>query len=176
MAAKVKMLGSVLICILFLLGCSNQSSDLAKENSQLKTEIQSLKQQVDSANNKVKQQAELYDLRNNLDNDLHNTLTALIKGDYQTAEKNLAPSMRIQDKKLITKTGSVDYEFIIPDRPMNLRQRTYLRNGDNYTAVYEIYDAGYTSGNKYDDRTNTLNVAYSLINGQWKLSSLMIDE
>ncbi|WP_088224710.1 hypothetical protein [Desulfosporosinus sp. FKB] len=176
MARKAKILGSILICIFFLLGCSTQSSELAKENSQLKTEIQSLKQQVDTANNKVKQQEELYNLRNNLDNNLHLILTSLIKGDYTTAEKYLDSSMRTENHKLITKLSSGDYEFIIPDRMMNLRQRVYSRNGNTYNAIYEIYDAGYTSGNKYDDRIYTLNVTYTLINSEWKLSSLMIDE
>ncbi|KLU67247.1 hypothetical protein DEAC_c04590 [Desulfosporosinus acididurans] len=176
MARKSKLLISVLICILFLLGCSTQSSELAKENSQLKTEIQSLQQQVDTANNKVKQQEELYNLRNNLDNNLHLILTSLIRGDYTTAEKYLDSSMRIENHKLITKLSSGNFEFIIPDRMMNLRQRAYSRNGNTYNAIYEIYDAGYTSGNKYDDRIYTLNVTYSLINGTWKLNSLMIDE
>lgn len=59
---------------------------------------------------------------------------------------------------------------------MNLRQRAFIRDEGNYTAIYEIYDAGYVSGNKYDDRTYTLNVDYTQVNGEWKMSSLKIDE
>ena len=170
------MLSLILICVLLLVGCGNQSPDLVKENAQLKTEVESLKQQVESTNNKMKQQEELYGLRNTLDNDLHNTLRALIKGDYKVVQPNLAPTMRIDNKKLITKTSTGDYDFVIPDKLMNLRQRAFMMNNGNYTAIYEIYDSGYVSGNKYDDRTYTLNVTYSQINGEWKMSSLTIDE
>lgn len=176
MRSNVRMLGLILICVLLLVGCSNQSPDLVKENAQLKTEVESLKQQIESTNNKVKQQEELYQLRNTLDNDLHNTLRALIKGDYKVAQQNIAPTMRIENKKLITKTSVGDYEFVIPDKLMDLRQRAFMMNNGNYTAIYEIYDSGYVSGNKYDDRTYTLNVTYSQINGEWKMSSLTIDE
>jgi outer membrane murein-binding lipoprotein Lpp len=172
-----RMLGLILICILILTGCSgNQSLDLVKENAQLKIEIESLKQNVEATNNKVKQQEELYELRNVLDNNLHNTLRALIKGDFAVAQRNLAMNMRIESKKLITKTSVGEIEFIIPDKLMNLRQRAFMMNEGNYSAIYEIYDSGYVTGNKYDDRTYTLNVTYSQVNGEWKISSLTIDE
>lgn len=51
-----------------------------------------------------------------------------------------------------------------------------MMNEGNYTAIYEIYDSGYVSGNKYDDRTYTIKVDYSKGNGEWKMSSLKIDE
>jgi len=174
---KVRMLGLILICVLVLAGCGgNQRLDLVKENTQLKTEIESLKQQVETTNNKVKQQEELYELRNVLDHNLHNTLRALIKGDFEVVQQNIAPNMRIENKKLVTNTSAGAYEFVIPDKLMNLRQRAFMMNEGNYIAIYEIYDSGYVSGNKYDDRTYTLNVAYSLGNGKWKMSSLKIDE
>lgn len=176
MSGKVRMLGLILICVLVLVGCSNQNPNLVKENVELKTEIESLKQQIETINNKAKQQDELYELRNTLDNNLYNTLKALIKGDFKVAQQNIAPTMRIENKKLKTNTIVGDYEFVIPDKLMNLRQRAFMRNEGNYIAIYEIYDAGYTTGNKYDDRIFTLNVAYSQVNGQWKMSSLKIDE
>lgn len=173
---KVRMFGLITICVLALVGCSNQSPNFVKENAQLKTEIGSLKQQAETINNKAKQQDELYELRNTLDNNLHNTLRALIKGDFNVAQQNMAPTMRIENKKLITNTSVGDYEFVIPDNLMNLRQRAYMINDGKYIAIYEIYDAGYNSGNKYDERTYTLNVGYSQVDGQWKISSLKIDE
>lgn len=175
-SVKVSISSLVLICFLVLTGCGNQSQDLTKENVNLKAENGSLKQQVAVADKKVKQQDDLYELRNTLDANLHSTLRALIKGDYETAKKNLASTVRIQEKKLLTSTSAGDYEFIIPDKPMNLRQRAYMMNGSIYTSIYEIYDAGYSSGNKYDERTYTLNVNYIQENGQWKMSSLTIDE
>ena len=68
-------------------------------------------------------------------------IRALIKGDYEVARKNLASTIHIQEKRLLTSTRAGDY-FIIPDNPMNLRQRAYMMNGGVYTAIYEIYDAG----------------------------------
>jgi hypothetical protein len=165
------MLGLVLICVLALVGCNNQNSN--KENAKLKTEIELLKQQVETINNKAKEQDEL---RNILDKNLYNTLIALIKGDFNVVKQNIAPTMRIENKKLITNTSVGDFEFVIPDELMNLRQRAFFKNENNYIAIYEIYDAGYTSGNKYNDRIYTLNVANSQVDGQWKISSLMIDE
>lgn len=178
MGVKVSASSLFLICFLLLTGCGSQSQDLAKENSNLKTEIESMKQQVAVADKKVKQHNELYELRNSLDANLHSTISALIKGDYELAKKNLAPTMRIQEKRLLSSTSYGDNEFIIPDTPMNLRERAYMMNdnGSIYTAIYEIYDAGYTSGNKYDERIYTLNVNYTQENGQWKMSNLMIDE
>lgn len=176
MRDKVRILSLLLICIIALVGCSNQNPELIKENAQLKTEIESLKRQVESTNNKVKQHEELYELRTILDNNLYTTLIALIKGDFQVAQQSIAPNMRIENKKLITTTSVGDYEFVIPDNKMNLRQRAFMMNEGNYTAIYAIYDAGYNSGNKYDDRIYSLNVSYSQVNGQWKVSSLKIDE
>ncbi|AHF07386.1 hypothetical protein [Desulfitobacterium metallireducens] len=177
MGKKVRMLGLFLICIITLAGCSNQNFELIKENTQLKTEMESLQQQVESTNNKVNQLEELYELRNILDDHLHKTLSALIKGDYEVAQKNMDSNIRIENKKVITKAGVGRFEFIIPDKSMRLRQRTFMKDDkDNYTSIYEIYDAGYLSGNKYDDRTYTLNVTYSQVNGEWKMSSLKIDE
>lgn len=168
----------VLICILVLTGCTKQDQvqDLLKENAQLKTEIELLKQQKEAANNKVKEHEELYALRNTLDNSLNITLRSLIKGDYESVQNKLAPTIHIKDKKLITRSTAGNYEFIIPDKPMNLRQRAFMKNGGSYSAIYEIYDAGYMTGNKYEDRIYTLNVGYVQDNGQWKLSRVMIDE
>lgn len=178
MSVKVSISSLVLICFFLLTGCGSQSQDLAKENSNLKTEIESMKQQVAVADEKVKQQDELYELRNSLDANLYFTISALIKGDYELAKKNLASTMRIQEKRLLSSTSYGDNEFIIPDTPMNLRERAYMMNDNSsiYTAIYEIYDAGYSSGNKYDERIYTLNVNYIQENGQWKMSNLMIDE
>lgn len=177
MGGKVRMLGLIMTCILILAGCGgNQNPDLVKENAQLKIEIESLKQKVETTNNKVKQQEELYELRNVLDNNLHSTLRALIQGNFEVAQQNLAPTVRIENKELVTRSSVGEYEFIIPDKLMNLRQRAFMMNEDHYTAIYEIYDSGYVSGNKYDDRTYTLNVDYSQGNGKWKISSLKIDE
>lgn len=176
MGVKKRITFLVLICVLVLAGCGNQRQDMAKENDNLKTEIQSLKQQVEVVDKKLKQQDKLYELRNMLDANLHSTLRALIKGDYELAKQSLASTIRFKDKKLLASTGQVDYEFIIPEKPMNLRQRTYMMNGGEYTAIYEIFDAGYVSGNKYDERIWTLNVSYVQVNGQWKISSLKIDE
>lgn len=178
MGVRIGTLLLVLICFLLLTGCGSQSQDLAKENSNLKTEIESMKQQVAVANMKEKKNDELYELRNSLDANLHSTIRSLIKGNYELAKKNLAATIRIQEKRLLSSTSYGDNEFIIPDKPMNLRERAYMMNsnGSIYTAIYEIYDAGYTSGNKYDDRIYTLNVNYIQENGHWKMSNVMIDE
>lgn len=137
-----------------------------------------MKQQVVDADLKVKKQDELYELRNSLDSNLHFTIRALIQADYELAKKNLASTMRIQEKRLLSSTSYGDNEFVIPDKPMNLRERAYMMNSDGsiYTAIYEIFEAGYTAGNKYDDRIYTLHVKYIQENGQWKMSNLMIDE
>ncbi|TGE32091.1 hypothetical protein [Desulfosporosinus sp. Sb-LF] len=174
MGRKIRSTILVSICILVLTGCTNQGQ--VKENAQLKTKIELLKQQNEAANNKVKEHEELYELRNTLDSNLNITLRSLTKGDYESAQKNLAPTIHIKDKKMITSSNAGDYEFIIPDKPMNLRQRAFMKNGGNYSAIYEMYDAGYTTGYKYVDRIYTLNVGYVQDGGTWKLSSVMIDE
>jgi hypothetical protein len=72
--------------------------------------------------------------------------------------------------------NGIESEFLIPDRTMKLRQRAYMLQDDKYIAIYEIYDAGYNQGNKYDDRLWTLSVNYIKVNSNWKLSYIKIDE
>lgn len=176
MRKLVGVVSMVLITALVIAGCSDQSQKLLKENTQLKAEVQILKQQIQSKDAKISEQEKLYELRNILDNNLRYLINSLIRGDYDWAQKNIASNVKISDKKLISSTTKgEEFEFVIPDRPMNLRQRAYIMQNGNYFTIYEISDSGYSSG-KYDSRIYTLNVNYVQDSGSWKLSSIKIDE
>lgn len=174
--AKITQFISLLLVAVFLLtGCTTQSQQLAKENAQLRLEIKSIQAQLTEAHNKIKEHEELYSLRNYLDNQLYLVLRTLIRGDYESAKQYLATKVIVSERKVIFKTEGTEYEFIIPERPMNLRQRAYMKQGNSYGAIYEIYDAGY-SDDRYMDRIHSLNVGFVKEGGQWKLSGLSIDE
>ena len=174
MTRIIGFVGLILMSVLVLAGCTNQSPDLVKENTQLKAEVQSLNQELDGANKKIKEQEELYELRNMLDNDWHRILSSLIKGDYESAQQSLVSTVKIKDKKLIFDVNGVNHEFVIPDKPMVLRTSSFMRQGDNYTAVYEIYDDGYISRTK-NDSIYFMHVIYVQENGRWRLSDLEFD-
>jgi hypothetical protein len=141
-----------------------------------KKEIEALNQQLKISNEKLQEVQELYYLRDNLDYNLYNILGSLINGDSVFAKQNFAPSVKISDKKLVSELNGIESEFLIPDRTMKLRQRAYMLQDDKYMTIYEIDDAGYNQGNKYDDRLWTLNVNYIKVNSNWKLSYIKIDE
>ena len=141
-----------------------------------KKEIETLNQQLKISKQKLQEEQNLYNLRNTLDYNLYNILGSLIKGDSVFAKENFAQSVNISNKKIISKLNGIESEFLIPDRSMNLRQRAYTLQDGKYMSIYEIYDAGYNQGNKYDDRLWTLNVNYIKVNSNWKLSYIKIDE
>lgn len=141
-----------------------------------KKKVETLNQQLKISKQKLQEDQGLYWLRNTLDYNLYNILGSLIKGDHVFAKMNLAQNVKIYNKKIISKLNGIENEFLIPDRAMNLRQRAYSLQDGKYMAIYEIYDAGYNQGNKYDDRLWTLNVNYIKVNGNWKLSYIKIDE
>jgi hypothetical protein len=160
--------------IILLITCLLLITVYRSENQ--KKEMETLNQQLKISNEKLQEAEELYYLRNILDYNLYNILGSLIKGDSVFAKENFAPNVKISDKKLISELNGIESEFLIPDRTMKLRQRAYMLQGDKYMAIYEIYDAGYNQGNKYDDRLWTLNVNYIKVNSNWKLSYIKIDE
>jgi hypothetical protein len=160
--------------IILLITCLLLITVYSSENQ--KKEIETLNQQLKISNEKLQEAEELYYLRNILDYNLYNILGSLIKGDSVFAKENFAPNVKISDKKLISELNGLESEFLIPDRTMKLRQRAYMLRDDKYMAIYEIYDAGYNQGNKYDDRLWTLNVNYIKVNSNWKLSYIKIDE
>jgi hypothetical protein len=160
--------------IILLITCLLLIAVYRSENQ--KKEIETLNQQLKISNEKLQEAEELYYLRNILDYNLYNILGSLIKGDSVFAKENFAPNVKISDKKLISNLNGLESEFLIPDRTMKLRQRAYMLQDDKYMAIYEIYDAGYNQGNKYDDRLWTLNVNYIKVNSNWKLSYIKIDE
>jgi hypothetical protein len=160
--------------IILLITCLLLITVYRSENQ--KKEIETLNQQLKISNEKLQEAEELYYLRNTLDYNLYNILGSLIKGDSVFAKENFAPNVKISDKKLISELNGIESEFLIPDRTMKLRQRAYMLQDDKYMAIYEIHDAGYNQGNKYDDRLWTLNVNYIKVNSNWKLSYIKIDE
>lgn len=157
----------IIICMSVLSGCQSRNQ---------KKEIETLNQRLKISEKNLKENQDLYNLRNILDSRLYNILDSLIKGDYVLAKQNLAKNVRISGKKILSELDGVENEFIIPDRRMNLRQRAYMLKDGKYMAIYEIFDEGYNHSNKYDDRIWTLNVNYIKSNGAWKLSYIKIDE
>jgi len=154
-------------CLLLITGYKGENQ---------KKKIEALDQQLKISNQITQETKDLYELRNILDYTLYNILGSLINGDYVFATENFAQNVKISDKKIISESNGIKSEFLIPDRAMNLRQRAYMLLDGKYMAIYEIYDAGYNQGNKYADRTFTLNVDYIKVNSRWKLSSIIIDE
>jgi hypothetical protein len=142
---------------------------LKDQVSALTTENEALKAQVGSSVN-----AEgLYDLRNTLDSQLYGALNALIRGDTATALESFTPSVTVKDSTLTSLYSKGTVEFLIPQRPMNLRQRAFWQDGDSFNAIYEIHDSGYDTP---DERLNTLNVLYMRQDGVWRIDALFIDE
>lgn len=175
-----KSLMYLLIATLIILSAGCQKTE---DNSALLAEIESLKAQVTTLtdeNEMLKETAKLQpdtetllELRNLLDSKFYSTLNALIEGNTATALEGFTSSVEIKDGKLISLYGKGTIEFTIPERSMNLRQRTFWQEGNVYNSIYEIYDSGYTIP---DERINTLNVIYMNLDGVWKIDSIFIDE
>jgi len=141
-----------------------QVIELTEENETLKATVTSL-QATDTES--------LLELRNMLDSNLYGTLNALVRGEHAAALESFTSSVEVKDGSVVSLYGKGTVEFVIPERPMNLRQRAFWQDGDSYNAIYEIFDAGYT---EQDERLNTLNVLYLKQNGVWKIDAIFIDE
>jgi hypothetical protein len=165
----------LLVASFILVGCTNQNRQLGEENAQLRLELKSVQNELSEINNKVNELEELYSLRNQLDNQLHLILRTLIRGDYEYVKQYLAENVQSADGKVVFEIESREFEFIIPEKPMNLRQRAYMKQGNSFSTIYEIIDSGY-SDDRYKERTYSLNVGFIEEGGQWKLNSLIIDE
>lgn len=169
-----------LLALSALSGCQKSS-----ESAALQAEINSLKVQLaelTEENEALKAAAELnetvstealLELRNMLDSQLYGTLNALIRGDVSTALPTFTPSVEVKDGIVTSLYGKGTVEFTIPQRPMSLRQRAFWQDGDTFSAIYEVFDAGYALP---DERLNTLNVLYLRQNGNWKIDAIFIDE
>lgn len=176
MIKKVTFTLFFLTVTLFLAGWCNCNSELEKGNPHLETKLVALNQLDEVKNTQGKDQADYNELSKLLDNNLRNALSDLIGGDYSAAQQYFAPTAYIVDKTIITQINDLKGEFLIPDRQMNLKRRLSIMNSSIFTSIYEIYDAGYNSGNKYADRTYTLDIEYVKVNREWKISYLAIDE
>lgn len=164
---------AIIFClsVLVLVGCSN---NLKEENLKLTIENKQLKQQLDNANEKIKVQNELYDLRNILDSLTYDILSKLTTGDVSYLKDKSTNNISISGNKIVSKHKQVniDVEFDIPKTMPNLRQRAFILSDDKKELhfIYEII--ALTQSDIY----RTLNVYYVKDNGQWKLDYICKDE
>jgi hypothetical protein len=174
---------SIVIFLIAVLAVFAASCQKTEDNTALLTEIESLKAQIstlteenallkETSGTDIDTEA-LLELRNVLDSNLYGALNALIQGDTTTALEGFTSTVEVKDGKLTSLYGKGTVEFIIPERPMNLRQRAFWQEADVYNAIYEIHDSGYSTP---DERLNSLNVIYMKQDGVWKIDSIFIDE
>ena len=121
----------------------------------------------------VEKEKSVYDLRNVLDSTLYFILNSAIKGDYISVKDNFTNNVTIENGHI----KGTNFDFTIPQENMSLRQRMFdLVSDTEFNSIYEIYDSGYTTEKKYNDRIYTLNVKFSQVDGKWKLNFISIDE
>lgn len=171
---KTKYIKKIMIfcfLVIFLVGCSN---NLKAENIKLTNENKQLKQQLDKANEKIKAQNELYDLRNTLDSLTYDILSKLTAGNVSYLKDKSTNKITISGNKVVSKHKQVNtnVEFDIPKAMLNLRQRAFILSDDKkeFHLIYEILPI--TESTIY----KTLNVYFVLDNGQWKLDFIGKDE
>lgn len=170
----------IFAAVLIAAGCQNNEPpvDLQGEIDMLKAQVAELTQENETlkaalAANETEDTESLLELRNTLDSNLYGTLNALIRGEQSVVTEAFTPSVEIEDGIITSLYGKGTVEFIIPGEPMNLRQRAFWQDGNTYSAIYEIFDAGYESP---DERLNTLNVLYLKQDDTWKIDAIFIDE
>lgn len=155
----------------FLVGCS---SNEISENTKLKNENNQLKQQLDIANEKIKTQSELYDLRNILDYKTHMILLELSNGNTDYLKDKVTNNVTVSGNKILSNSGpeGTKIQFEIPKELFNLRQRAYTLSDDKkeFSSIYEILPI------EESNIMKTLHVYFILDNGQWKLDLIMRDE
>ncbi|SCZ81692.1 hypothetical protein [Acidaminobacter hydrogenoformans] len=170
----------ILVAVLVAAGCQNSEPpvDLQGEIDMLKAQVVELTDENEAlkaelAAIETEDPESLLELRNTLDSNLYGTLNALIRGENSAVTEAFTPSVEIEDGVITSLYGKGTVEFIIPEQPMNLRQRAFWQDGNTYNAIYEIYNSGYDTP---DERLNTLNVLYLKQNDTWQIDAIFIDE
>jgi hypothetical protein len=153
----------VFLSVIFLIGCTSNS----------KSENQELKQQLNTANEKIKTQNELYDLRNILDAEVHRMIIEAYKGNIGYFKDKITNNITMTNNKIISNAISnrVKVEIDIPKERFDIRQRAYMFSDDKkeFSSIYEIYPI-------VDNSLKTIHVYFILDNGNWKLNYIGKDE
>lgn len=176
----IKHIMLIILLIMPMLLLAGYSDSIKSQNAALKNENEQLRQQLDIANEKIKIQDEIYDLRNLLDYHTHEVLLKLGMGfskeDDSYLNSILTDSITVSGNRVLSKDEAKNWsaELEIPETKFNLRQRAFMLSEDKkeFSSIYWILPIDEST---MGERLEALYVYFVLDDGEWKLNYINID-